>query len=71
MDSYLIAGLALRFDGPFEAAARQFAEVVIAASEADALALAAEFLAVEAPEYDGWQDHAVRAVALRPMEVAA
>lgn len=70
MDRYLIAGVALRHHGPFDAESRLIAEVVLAASEADALQLAAEFLAVEAPLGDGWEGHAVRAAPLCPMEVA-
>lgn len=71
MDSYLIAGLAVRFPSPLDWEARQIAEVVPAADETDALSIAAERLAVEAPIADGWQGHAIRATPLRPMEVAA
>jgi hypothetical protein len=70
MDSYLIAGLALRFPSLLDYEARQLAEVIPAADEADALAEACRRLLTSAPPVEGWEGHTVRATPLRPLAAA-
>lgn len=61
---YVITGLALRFPSLLTYRAVSLAEVIPAASEAEALEAAQRMLAERAPHVEGWEGHTVRAVPL-------